>query len=550
MDAYYAGKDAPVGTPAQALYIWIESLHQRMDLLLAQFTADGWEHDYSIDSLKILEEDLATLYGADDGMDSTALYMEALAGYLGEVLLEEGGGRWVWDEESGAVGLPAVEPDPALGLEPVVPILLVGQAVYEKTQNVFATVALRMRKAVVEHKAAHPGWKPERVRTPWVRFGELDECGALWKHWPNERFHDYLKWWADEAGGGRERWDFQPASLDALEELVRDRLGTVEAYDKVAGSPFWVQAAWYAAEYVVRRKGASWQFRQSNPAAPAGTWYAADSYWTDTVFVDQRMRYGGHAEHPTEMLRAVLEGESLRAVVDRFPDPVEPAAPAGGTEEPWPRALWPLVAPEHLPAPLTPEDREQLAEEFRELAADPDLKAPDPYDNPRLHTWLAERRAAFDDWVALAGGTAADWDFSPESLDRLEALVRARFTTYEEIKEALDEPFMAGAAWYLGEVQVIQRGARWSFGPEPDEEATYDEPTVGEPDRDEDDYYDEDEEDDDFYDPDGSGYVCPPAGHLCELILRNDPDERLRDVLDGYRRRDPEDEDEDGAEVD
>ncbi|WP_327351533.1 hypothetical protein [Streptomyces sp. NBC_01304] len=539
MDAYLAGKDAPVGTPAHALYIWIESLHQRMDLLLAQFTADGWDHDYSIGSLRLLEEDLATLYGTDDGQDSTALYMEALAGYLGEVLLAEGGGRWVWDESAGSVGLPAVEPDPELGLETVVPILLVGQAVYEKTQNVFATVALRLRRAVVRHKAAHPGWRPERVRTPWVRFGELDEVGALWKYWPNERFHDYLTWWADGAGGGRERWDFGPASLDALEALLRERLGTVEQYDKVAGEPFWVQAAWYAAEYVVRRKDAAWQFRKSNPEAPPGTWYAADSYWTDTVFVDQRMRYGGHAEHPTQMLRAVLEGETLRAVVDRFPDPAPAVVPDGATDEPWPRALWPLVAPEHLPAPLTDEEREQLAEEHRELAADPDLKDPDWHDNPRLTAWLDARRASFADWVGQAGGSTADWDFSPASLDRLQAVVREKFATYEEMKATPEDPFLLGASWYFGEVQVVHCGARWTFAPDPEPDSFYGAPTVVEPDLEEDELDDDDEDfdPDDPDDPDAmSGHACAPADHLCGLVLRDDPEERLVDWLKGYRR--------------
>lgn len=378
MDPYLAGKDAQEGSPAHALYVWIESLHERMDLFVAQFTADGWEHDYSVGSLKFLEEESLPLYTPDDGTHATGLYMEALAGYLGEALLDEGGGRWIWDEEAGAVGLPAVQPAPALGLEPIVPILLVGQAVYERTENIFATVALRLRKAVAERKAAEPGWKPRRVPTPWVRHHELDECGALWKHWPNERLHDYLTWWADQAGGGRERWDFTPASLEAMEDLLRDRLGTVEEYDKVAGNSFWTVAAWYAGEYVVRRKKAGWQFRRSNPAAPPGTWHAVDSYWTDTIHVAQRLRYAGHAEHPTEMLRDVLRGERLADVVDRFADPAgehtDEAWPDWPDKrEPWPEILWPLVAPEHLPAPLTPAQRAQLAVEYGALAADPDL---------------------------------------------------------------------------------------------------------------------------------------------------------------------------------
>ncbi|WP_187369913.1 DUF6333 family protein [Streptomyces boluensis] len=552
MNPYLAGKDAQEGSPAHALYIWIESLHERMDLFVAQFSAEDWEHDYSIASLKFLEEETLPLFATDDGTDVPGLYMEALAGYVGEVLLNEGGGRWIWDEEAGAVGMPAVQPDPVLGLEPIVPILLVGQAAYEQTQTIFATVALRLRKAVTERKAAEPGWKPERVPTPWVSFHELDECGATWKYWPNERFHDYLTWWADRAGGGRERWDFMPASLEAMEELLRDRLGTVEEYNKVAGNSFWMVAAWYVGEYVVRRKGATWQFRQSNPAAPSGTWHASDSYWTDTIHVVQRMRYAGHAEHPTEMLRDVLGGERLADVVDRFAEPEAEESDGGRTRgsregkgERWPEVLWPLVGPEHLPPPLSEEEREQLAEELRLLEADPDLKDPDWHDNPRLNTWLAERRAAFPEWAEEAGGGADAWDFSPESLDRLEALVRARFATYEEIKGAVDEPFMLGASWYLGEVQVRHHNARWRLNPEPDEDATYDEPAVSERPRDEDEEeedWDEDgelEEDDEgeFDDLDDEGHICLPASDLCDLIARDNPDERLREILDGYRKR-------------
>ncbi|MGW0733022.1 hypothetical protein [Streptomyces sp. NPDC002851] len=399
-DAYYAGKDTPEGTPAHSLYLWIEYLHELMDRLCDQFTGEDWEHDYSIDSLKVLEEELVTRCGTGDGTDATAMFMESLAGYFGEALLRAGGGRWVWDASAGASGLPAVQTDPSLGLEPIVPMLLVGQAVYEKTRNIFTTVALRLRKATVDHAAAHPGWKPQRVRTPWVRRHELDACSGRWKQWPEECRYAYRTWWADKAGGGVQRWDFQAASLDALEELLRNRLRTVEKYDKVAGRNFWTMVAWYIGEYVVRHKDASWQYRAANPEAPAGTWYAKDSYWTDSAFVAQRLRYDGHAEHPGAMVRDVLAGASLREVVDRFPDPVtkpaapesldEPADPAscdGSAVDPWPKLLWPLAAPEHLPPPLTPRQREELAEEARQLEGDPVL-GPRTAAKPRRITYI------------------------------------------------------------------------------------------------------------------------------------------------------------------
>ncbi|MGW1616243.1 hypothetical protein ACWCQZ_43710 [Streptomyces sp. NPDC002285] len=381
LETYYAGKDEPEGTPAHCLYVWIEYLHELMDRLCDRFTAGGWEHDFSIDSLQVLERDLGTRCGAGDGTDEAAMVMESVAGYFGEVLLRAGGGRWVWQECAGAGGLPAVQPDPALGLEPIVPMLLVGQAVYEKTGNIFTTVALRLRKAVVDHAAAHPGWTPERVRTPWVRRHELDAYDDGWRRWPDACLYHYRTWWADRAGGGVERWNFQADSLDALEKLLRQRLGTVAKYDKVVGRDFWTMTAWYIGEYVVRHKGASWQYRTSNPQAPPGTWYGKDSYWTDSAFVGQPFRYDGHSEHPADMVRDVLMGASLREIVDRFPCALDrpgradPASPGrGDAAEPWPEALWPLVAPEHLPPPLMPRQVEELDEEARQLKADSDLR--------------------------------------------------------------------------------------------------------------------------------------------------------------------------------
>ncbi|MDI3405254.1 DUF6333 family protein [Streptomyces cavernicola] len=552
MDAYLAGLHAQEGSPAHTLYIWIETLHERMNLLVDEFTGGDWKHDYSIDSLRELEEELVE-QGLDDGTHAQGLFMECLAGYVGEVLLDEGGGRWVWDADAGSVGLPAIQPDPVLGLEPIVPILLVGQAAYEKTESIFATVALRLRKAVIERKKAEPGWKPDRVPTPWVQFDELEAFRHTWKYWPPDRFRDYHDWWAKKAGGGRKRWNFTPDSLDALEELLRDRLGTVEAYDRVAHRPFWVVVAWYLGEYVVRRKEASWQMRYVNPEAPPGTWYAEDSYWTGSIYVTQPLRYEGWSEHPAEMIRAVLRGESVRDVVDKFPDPGEEHRPGGRPRwrtsgEPWPEILWPLVAPEHLPPPLTDEQRQELADELRELEADPELKEPGWHHNLRLRAYLAERREAFPAWAEEAGGGVEAWDFSPESLDRLGVLIRERFSTSEDFVAAQHEPFVRGAGWYLGEVQVIHRDAHWKLRPEPDECDDHDEPTVTERNWDERDFDSEDDEfeerdedlDEDAGDDEGDddeGYVCEPVGHLCDLLARNNPEERLSAVLDNYRTR-------------
>ncbi|MBT2510817.1 hypothetical protein J7I98_34370 [Streptomyces sp. ISL-98] len=96
-----------------------------------------------------------------------------------------------------------------------------------------------------------------------------------------------------------------------------------------------------------------------------------------------------------------------------------------------------------------------------------DIDTPAWADNPRLNAWLATQQAAFPQWAADHGG---GWDFSPESLGRLEKLIRSRFTTWEEADQARDTVLMSVATWYLGEVQVRHCGASWRCVPdEPDE---------------------------------------------------------------------------------
>ncbi|MFG2832452.1 hypothetical protein ACGFWI_34210 [Streptomyces sp. NPDC048434] len=526
-DGYMAGRHASEDSPAHKLYLWIECLHEIMDRFLDEFTYEEWEHEYCARELPELEEHLLDFCKGDDGSDSNAIFIESVAVYLGETLLEEAGGRWDWDESVGTDGLPVVCPDPVLGLEPVVPLLLVGQAVTERTGRVFATVARLLRKAVRTRQREHPEWWPKRVPTPWVYYGCLLTAADTAYRWRNARMLDYLNWWAKEAGG-RERWHFTPESLDRLEVLLRKSFPTVEDYYEASDEPFWVMAAWYVGQCIVERKGAQWQYRGVNPDAPPGTWHAEDGYWAGAVFVNQRLRYDGHAELLPVMLRAVVAGESLRDVVDRFPDRVPEGEYVWG-EPTWPTALWPLVRPEHLETPALPP---VTGEELKELEEADDLAGPDWEDNYRLNTWLAERRQAFPAWAEEAGGGTAEWDFSPQSLDRLEGLVRGLFRTYEEISASQDDPFLVGAAWYFGEVQVRQCGAVWRRRPQPsDEPHLYDVPMVAgpEPDSGDDDEYGEDPDEDD----DDHIHLCDPLSGLRALFVHG-PEERLRNALKAY----------------
>ncbi|WP_327070541.1 hypothetical protein [Kitasatospora sp. NBC_01302] len=95
--------------------------------------------------------------------------------------------------------------------------------------------------------------------------------------------------------------------------------------------------------------------------------------------------------------------------------------------------------------------------------ADPATEAQDPW----LTGWLAQRAAAFADWAADCGGSAA-WDFSRDSIDALEQLLLGRIATAEAFEAPEQREFVAGAAWYLGEaVRRSAGGVRWQYRPVP-----------------------------------------------------------------------------------
>ncbi|MDG4809523.1 hypothetical protein O7634_22475 [Micromonospora sp. WMMD1120] len=72
-------------------------------------------------------------------------------------------------------------------------------------------------------------------------------------------------------------------------------------------------------------------------------------------------------------------------------------------------------------------------------------------DNPRLNAWLAAQRRAFPAWSRQSGQA---WDFTVTSVDRLERLLRARFTGWDDLlsAEEAEQPAVLVPGWYLGEV--------------------------------------------------------------------------------------------------
>lgn len=85
-------------------------------------------------------------------------------------------------------------------------------------------------------------------------------------------------------------------------------------------------------------------------------------------------------------------------------------------------------------------------------------------DNPYLNQWLRTQATAFPAWAAQIPGA---WDFSTQSLDRLEAEIKRRYPGRQAAETDRDTAFLTVAAWYTGEVHVRNYGAVWRHAPEP-----------------------------------------------------------------------------------
>lgn len=140
--------------------------------------------------------------------------------------------------------------------------------------------------------------------------------------------------------------------------------------------------------------------------------------------------------------------------------------------------------------------------------------------NPLLTQWLAERQGAFEQWAAEAGG---GWDFTMESVDRLERLIRSLFTSAEEVRAAENSAFVQGACWYLGEVFARAHGMEWQQRPGGDSE---DLPFVIQPGGTGGIGVDDEGEEEELA-------VLSPQDEIPALFLRDD-DNHLRDALEGW----------------
>lgn len=86
-----------------------------------------------------------------------------------------------------------------------------------------------------------------------------------------------------------------------------------------------------------------------------------------------------------------------------------------------------------------------------------------PYGTPHpdLRAWLAEGETLFASQLA----DRRSWEFSAESLDELETLIRERIAAPEEVGSPQHDAFVHAAAWYVGETVRRHKAAQWAYLP-------------------------------------------------------------------------------------
>jgi hypothetical protein len=80
--------------------------------------------------------------------------------------------------------------------------------------------------------------------------------------------------------------------------------------------------------------------------------------------------------------------------------------------------------------------------------------------SPVLDAWLEERSRDFPRWANTYDGT---WDFSPQTVDALSALVFRVTPTVEAFEDPVNADFSETASWYFGELLCRAYPSRWMY---------------------------------------------------------------------------------------
>jgi hypothetical protein len=268
-----------------------------------------------------------------------------------------------------------------------------------------------------------------------------------------------LDWWLDRINllidmtgdvdlGGAVDLDYSAASLSALEAAARERLvDPAEAlYDDEQSFTAGVVA--YLGEALMRVGGGRWDWVAEAPADVA----VSDPLLRQRL-AEHRWRIDSAGE-PDAGGFPIIRPDPATGLAVLSPTHLllDGLGSDGGAVWASVYERWKRVVQEYAAAHSgwKPAKERTLADGL--------FTAPPP--SQALEDWLARMEQSFPAWAASAGG---NWDYSPDSVNRLAALVLRVTPTVKAFQDPANADFIDGASYYLGE--MLRRGypSRWVY---------------------------------------------------------------------------------------
>ncbi|MEV0366734.1 hypothetical protein [Nocardia fusca] len=250
-----AGADEPLSEWHERLFFVLMLLE---DL---ELKGAGFAFDYSGGSLAALEREFLKRYVAPEQIawPTRRTLTEGFVAYLGETLMRAAGGAWAWSTEPDidgfGVDVPLVTADATLAVEPISPIRLLREVAEVRDGERFTVAHDRWACAVDEKKRADPSWRPVKEHTTVDR---PDPESIPLAEWLSRRGGSFQSWVDNYAPDTT--WNFTPASIALLEELVRRVTPTEKMLLDHANRDFLEGAIWYLGETMRRGLGGRWNW--------------------------------------------------------------------------------------------------------------------------------------------------------------------------------------------------------------------------------------------------------------------------------------------------
>jgi hypothetical protein len=410
---------------------WLDSIAGLLGMLATRLPDTAL--DYSTASLQSVEVSTVNNLAAEGGM-----MRDAVIAYVGECLLRSAGGRWIWDEhpEHLTNGFPVVK----RSITTVSPAHLIEYAWARRDGQTFARIHRAWIAEAEDSRRRGDEHSLQREATPGL--DPIAEPITPAQQWANAR-RPQARDWVARYGAGR-RWDFSAESLDDLAQVLLDHCPAGTAVrDAAAGDDFIDGLVWYLGETLHRAKPSRWSF-SANVAARVDDARAGLTISANLPFDVYPVAYP-MAVYLVQELDLVVRPRAYLGPNGPETDPTRLCR----TYESWVTSF----IRERVSRSL--KRREQVKRRAGRTRSDEEV----------LARWLAARNDEFPRWIKQFG-SGQEWDFSVDSLDALEALIRRVASGPEELLEnKANANFLEGAAWYFGE--VLRRDypdrTRWSY---------------------------------------------------------------------------------------